>query len=883
MSSDAQVLWDRFLDEMREAATAIDRIAAAKSPPPSDLRSLAAAMFDFRCAAALLGIDPAAVAAGYIEELSLGVADGRAWTDVQPAFRQCAAAMEHGLNALRNPDLSGARIEDKSAIVATIEALAALIPSDDHEPAPPASTLPAPPPADDALWIPQVDDDMLDPFLEEAGERVEALSQKLLKLEAAPGDGELVREIFRDLHTIKGSSGFVGLRRMNRLAHAAEDVMGQVRDGKRAVDRPLVDALLGTLDSLRALADAAAQAVASGAPRTAGLRVDVSIDASLARLRGEPASPAPAAAPRTAAGEAPKSEKSSEARTLRVDFDKLDGLLNLVGELVLGKSRLGNDVTSLQALNRELESHLRRARTSHGMLGGEDLPRFQRLFAELGADLGDEANAIDRLVADLRQQVMKLRMLPIGRVFTRFHRTVRELAHQLGKQARLEIEGAETEIDKILLEQLEDPLVHLVRNGLDHGVEMPDIRTAAGKPAEGVLTLSAHHRGNQIVIQLRDDGAGIDPARLRKKAEEKQLATPEELAAMSESDMLDLIFRPGFSTAARVTDISGRGVGMDIVREALGRLSGTIEVTSQPGRGACFTIKLPLTLAILQSLVVRVAGDDFALPLDTVVRSVSARRDQIHRVADRDVLLLGGEQIPIIRISDALELPAPATEEDELPVVLVDAAGEIWGLLAERLGGKREIVLKSLGELLAQVPCVSGATLLGDRVALILDVVQVVQYGLQRRTQRPAPRSVITTAAIAPAAADHASRPRVLVAEDSEVIRETIRRLLEAHGCVVTVARDGTEALALAEREPAFDLVSTDVMMPGLDGYELTRRLRALPQTRDVPIVMVTSRGEHIDRVRGFDAGVDEYLVKPLDSGELVRAIERHIRKRGPA
>lgn len=880
MSSDAQVLWDRFLDEMREASGALARVAAMGAPAPQELRELAAGMFDFRCGAALLGIDPASVASGYVEELALAVADGRKWSEVQPAFKICAAALENGLVALRNPDLSGARIEDKTVVQAAIEALAALLPGEETAHEAPQASAPAPPPTDDAIWVPQVDDDMLDPFLEEAAERVEALSQKLLKLEAAPNDGELVREIFRDLHTIKGSSGFVGLKRMNRLAHAAEDLIGQVRDGKRAVDRPLVDALLGTLDGLRALADAAAQAVSSGAPRASGLRVDISIESCLARLRSPGSSVAThaPAAPTSAEPAPARSEKTSEARTLRVDFDKLDGLLNLVGELVLGKARLGNDVTSLQALNRELDGHLRRARGAQTLLAGEDLSRFQRLFAELGADLGDEATALDRLVADLRQQVMKLRMLPIGRVFTRFHRTVRELAHQLGKQARLEIEGAETEIDKILLEQLEDPLVHLVRNALDHGVEMPDTRSSAGKPPEGVLTLSAHHRGNQILIQLADDGAGIDPARLRKKAEEKQLATPEELAAMSESDVLDLIFRPGFSTAARVTDISGRGVGMDIVREALGRLSGTIEVSSTPGRGATFTIKLPLTLAILQALVVRVAGDDFALPLDTVVRSVSARRDQIHRVADRDVLLYGGEQVPLIRISDALDLPAPTTDEDELPVVLVDAAGEIWGLLAERLGGKREIVLKSLGELLAQVPCVAGATLLGDRVALILDVVQVVQHGLQRRAHRPVVRAPI---AVSPSAD---ARPRVLVAEDSEVIRETIRRLLEAHGCEVTVARDGSEALALAERTPdGFDLISTDVMMPGLDGYELTRRLRAMPTMREVPIVMVTSRGEHIDRVRGFDAGVDEYLVKPLDSGELVRAIERHIKRKGLA
>jgi chemotaxis protein histidine kinase CheA/ActR/RegA family two-component response regulator len=730
---------------------------------------------------------------------------------------------------------------------------------------------------------------MIEPFLEEAAERIEGLAQKLLRLETAPGDVELVREIFRDLHTLKGSSAFVGLRRMNLVAHAAEDLVGQLRDGARVADRAVVDALLGALDGLRALLRAA-----SAVDAKTGTRIDVPIDELVARLRAPNAAALAEAAPaKPSVSPPPSSPPLPESRqTLRVDFDKLDTLLNLVGELVLAKARLHGSVASVAVLGRELEGLVRRARHARGdrQLDVDDVERIQRILGELATDLGGGASALDHVSGELRQQVMKLRMLPIARVFTKYHRTVRELGFTLGKKARLELEGADTELDKVLIEQLDDPLLHLTRNAVDHGIEAPAERRAAGKPEEGVITLAARHRGNQILVEVRDDGAGIDPARLRAKAREKQLASDEELAAMDDRAVLDLIFRPGFSTAARVTDVSGRGVGMDVVRDTITKLSGTIELASSPGAGTTFTLKLPLTLAIVQVLLVRVAGEDYALPLDAVVRTLALPPEQIQRVYDREVIFVPGpsgeagaaersdtmKQVPLLWAAEALELDRATGLElgggSDVPVVLVDAAGETYALAVERLLGKREIVLKSLGALLSEVPCAAGATLLGERVAVILDVVQLVQRGLQRpASARPRPSPV------APASAAR-RRARILVAEDSDVVRESLRRVLEAHGYDVVTARDGAEALELATRDASgFDLISTDVIMPHLDGYELARALRAQPRHKDVPMIMVTSKAEHLDRVRGFDAGVDDYLTKPLDANELLRTIDHHL------
>ncbi|HEX6834973.1 MAG TPA: chemotaxis protein CheA, partial [Polyangia bacterium] len=735
----SDALWQRFLVEARDEAAALAAAAELAALSTAEQHRLAGAMFALRASAALLGVDAIARAAG-AAEAALSETASEGWGDLRAPLSACATAMTAAVEALAHPDASGARLDDPRALDAAVAALGG-----ERKRAPAAAAAATPPaaPTDDATWVPQVDADMIEPFLEEAAERIEALSQKLLRLESAPGDTELVREIFRDLHTIKGSSAFVGLKRMNRLAHAAEDLVGQLRDGARSADRAVIDALLGALDALRAILQAAA-----AVDPTRGARVDVPIEEPVARLRAPGASVAPAiTSPSTSASApAPGGGAATDAqRTLRVDFDKLDTLLNLVGELVLARARLHGTIASVSVLARELDGLVRRARMSRGRLDLDDVDRFQRILTELANDLGGGAGALDHVSAELRQQVMKLRMLPIARVFTKYHRTVRELSNTLGKRARLEIVGGDTELDKVLIEQLDDPLLHLVRNAIDHGLEAPAARRAAGKPEEGVITLAAHQRGNQILVEVRDDGAGIDPARLRQKAREKALASDDELAAMDDTAVLDLIFRPGFSTAARVTDVSGRGVGMDVVRDTIGKLSGSIELRSTPGAGTTFVLKLPLTLAIVQVLLVRVGGEDYALPLDIVQRTLSVSADDVHRVYDREVLFVGEEQIPLIWTAEALELgdggpPVDFGGAREWPVVLVDAAGQSWALAVERLVGKREIVLKSLGALFDEVPCAAGATLIGERVAVILDVAQVVQRALAR----PAVRAVTT-------------------------------------------------------------------------------------------------------------------------------------------
>jgi CheY-like chemotaxis protein len=410
-----------------------------------------------------------------------------------------------------------------------------------------------------------------------------------------------------------------------------------------------------------------------------------------------------------------------------------------------------------------------------------------------------------------------------------------------------------------------------VRNAVDHGIEPPEVRTAAGKPAEGTVTLSASHHGNQMVIEISDDGKGIDPDALRRRALERQLYTADELETLDRRQVLEIIFRPGFSTAERVTEVSGRGVGMDVVKQAIvTRLKGAIDIDSAPGHGSTFTLRLPLTLAIIQVVLVRAAGEVFAIPLDPVIRTFTCHPADVHLVQEQELVAVGGRQVPLIRLAAALELDVEqaTSDHDHVEVILCEVAGELYGLACDHLLGKKEIVIKSLGDLLEDVPCAAGATLLGERCALILDVPAIVDRVVRRGAALPAPAA--PRAAPGPAA----DAPHILLIEDSDVVRESLRRLLADGGYRCTVAVDGVEGLAAARREK-FDLISTDVTMPRMDGYELTRALRATAEYKDTPIVMVTSRGERIDRVRGFDAGVDEYITKPHDRQVLLRVVRK--------
>jgi chemotaxis protein histidine kinase CheA/ActR/RegA family two-component response regulator len=844
------------------------RIAAAReglqaSQPAERDAALSSALVPLAVDAALLGADG-------LRELALAIARSSA----SPRDKLTAALneLERATQDLHHGDESGARTDESRLRQLAKELSAGALASAPAAPRPAPAVAYAASADPDSIWQPSLAEDMLAAFLDECGERTDSLSERLLRLEQNADDRELVNEIFRDLHTLKGSSAFAGLTKMNRVAHKAEDLIGALREGRRSVDKPLVDLLLEALDALRAIV----------ARARARAPIDLDVTDLTARL-ANPSLPKAAASPSLSPTHSPSpsaahapSPAPAAASTLRIEFEKVDHLLNLVGEVVLARSRLNTASEVQTSILHEVGAVRKRVTALRGLNGSaaplnDELERLERVLRETFGEVEMGLGGLGLAVGQLRDTVMKLRMVPIARLFSKYQRTVRELGGKLGKEINVELVGAETELDKVLVERLEDPLLHLVRNAADHGIETPAERERAGKPRAGRVVLSATQSGGQIVVAIRDDGRGLDPEKLKQKAIEKGLLTEDEAAALDVEQVYQLIFRAGFSTAEQVSDVSGRGVGMDVVREAISRLKGDVRISSEVGRGTTLELSLPLTLAITQVLTARSGGELVAIPLDAVVSAQTVEAGDLERVATGTCIRVGPSLIPVVDLAHVLGLAGGASlgDDQNSAVVIVRVSGNELALLVQQVLGRHEVVIKALGPLLAAAPCTAGAALIGERMVLVVDLLDVGARSLSTKPSEPRLRSRAVSR----------TRAKVLVAEDSPLIRSAIRQELTRAGFEVTVAEDGEQALELA-RAQRFDAVSSDVMMPKMDGYELVRALRQEPHYRHVPIVMVTSKDARLDAMKGLDAGADAYLTKPAEADELIRTLDSLLRKR---
>jgi len=507
---------------------------------------------------------------------------------------------------------------------------------------------------------------VLETFLAEAADHLRGLEEKLVALEARSHDADLLQEIFRAVHSLKGDAAMVGFPHVAEFAHEVEDLLDALRTGETAVRPETVSALLRAIDILRALMAGDTPANLEAARQT--LR-DVRTGGAN-EVRGVDLAAAPV-----------------ENRTLRIDVSKLDRMLDLTGEIAIARGRIAQMLSALpQGLGREI------------------------LEAHLGAE---------RLQLELQEQVTKARMVPVGPFFRQYGRTVRDLAHAHGKSVRLQIEGEDVEVDTRVVERLRDPLTHMLRNAIDHGIESTELRAGLGKSLEGTVTLRAAHEGGSIVIEVRDDGAGFNRARIAERARSTGLASqPEQLP---DAELLGFVFAPGFSTAETVTDLSGRGVGMDVVRHNIDALRGSIDIASVEGEGSTVTVRLPLTLAIIDGFGVGVGAETYVIPLDAVLECLALPQKVHEDGAGHGVVNLRGEPLPFVRLRDRLGVPGerPAREH----VVVVQHGGGRAGLAVDELYGERQAVIKSLGTTLEATPGFSGSTILGDgRVALILDV-----------------------------------------------------------------------------------------------------------------------------------------------------------------
>jgi len=577
-------------------------------------------------------------------------------------------------------------------------------------------------------------DDLIKDFLVESNENLDRLDNELVKLETDPSSKELLSSVFRTIHTIKGSCGFLGFSKLEKVAHVGESLLSRLRDGKLSLTLDIMTGLLSMVDAIRTMLEEIQSTEQDGDGDYAELigtltRLQQETPENTSKTASrtqysEPAreqeiasaeakedfpksKPHPAVPSLAPAEDIPKSQdgsrpQSAAAETIRVDVHLLDRLMNLVGELVLTR----NQITQFSALQND-----------PNLLG----PTQQ----------------LNLLTSELQEQVMRTRMQPISNIFDKFPRVVRDVATAGGKQVQIEIEGKETELDRSLLEAIKDPLTHIIRNSVDHGIEMPDERSARGKRPEGHIKLRACHEGGQVLVEIIDDGGGIDTARIKNKAIERSLVSPQQASRMSEQELLNLIFLPGFSTADKVTKISGRGVGMDVVKTNIERVNGSVDLQSDPGRGTTIKIKIPLTVAIIRAVIIQSCGKRFAIPqvnIQELVRLDADRvRTEIELVHGVPVYRIRGRLLPLVYLNEGLRLTRPTPNQtgqgEAANIVVLQANDHLFGLVVDEINDSEEIVVKPLSKQLRGLKVFAGATIMGDgKVALILDVVGLAQH-----------------------------------------------------------------------------------------------------------------------------------------------------------
>jgi chemosensory pili system protein ChpA (sensor histidine kinase/response regulator) len=838
--------------------------------------------------------------------------------------------------APEEPAESGTVPESGSAAAAGTGSYFDLLPTDDDVPA-----------------------EILEFFQPEAEEHLQIISDCLISLEGS-NNPEDINKLFRAIHTLKGSAAQVGLRRLGAIAHRVEDLIGRLRDGEVEPSPAVVDVCLESVDVLkktlhkqwaderevRAGVDSLLGRIAEFAPVE---NEEAELGGTAASLEGY-AEVAPVAKVSQAKAQAASKQApgpTAAVKSVRIALDRLDRMMNTVGELVINRTRMVGRVSELEKLvdtlgfskerlqgkvaefqekyeyNRispqakigEWSSHTTTQRLTSAAAGA---PSFWSDFSELEMDRYDDFNILSRSMAEISADVNEVlsqlqgyigrvqgdideftklahhlqdeftaaRMVPIGTLYSRLSRAVRDAAKSSGKQVDLDLAGSETELDNSIIQQISDPLVHLVRNSVAHGIESSEDRLKAGKPELGKVSLRAYHRGNHIYIEVKDDGRGIDYQRVRQSAVERGLVSNHTADSLTERELRDMLFHPGFSTAPAKTELAGRGVGLDVVRANLNALNGEIEIQSTTGAGTAFTLKVPLTLIISPALFVRCGATNFALPLAVVEEIRRLRADEIEDVGGKLLTKVRDVVTEVVRLDSYLGLPPLEAINGYFHMVVANAGNRQIGLVVEEVIGKDEIVIKNLGEYLRRVKLFPGTTIAPDgSLILLLDLNRMVAtQPSERRTLQAsasaarifAPGSAAVARGTIPTEAiDRVTQERlIVVADDSISVRKFVGRMLEKNGYVVKLAADGLEAAELVAQHGCH-LVITDLEMPRMTGYELMVQLRQNAATRRVPVMVVTSRAGAKHRDRAMKEGAAAFLTKPVQEDLLIAAVEQ--------
>ena len=750
-------------------------------------------------------------------------------------------------------------------------------------------------------------DEFLEGFLLEAAGLLDGMDGLLGSLDQR----DALQEVRRRIHTIKGSAGMVGLRGLTRISHRMEDVLDRLYDGKAHLDATLHSLLVATNDVIAdVLCEGGSTEAFNGRLHDLYQRYD-ELDAK------------PLAVPVVVSEPAVTTSAADTAKYVQAPIEKLDELVRLVGELFVVRSSFDRNLAGYRHEINELELTVRRLRRLASQLeteyaayspGGTDGPAapqgradrsdfdaleldrytqfhlLSRDLTEATADIATAEHLLStlagdfdlslgrqgRLTSQIQDRLMHLRMVPLSTVAARLQRAVRVTAERTGKHVELTMEGLSAELDKAALEQLAGPLEHLLRNAVDHGVETREARLKAGKPEQGSIHIEASCEGTQVVLRISDDGAGLDPARIAEAAIKRGLVSASQAAMMDTESLLLLIFEPGFTTAQTLTEISGRGVGLDIVKSAVESLRGTVSLATEAGQWTSFTLRLPMSLTITKVLMVEANQETFALPLASVAQVARVDYGQVETIAGKRLVRHERRLLPAIWLGEVLSLPQAPVQGAKQSVIVIYTGGDAYALLVDRIVEARQVMVNPPMGVLLKAPAVAGATIMGDgSVVLVLNPIELVTP--QRSQSKPVRRVVHPKFVELPTAFD------VLVVDDSLSVRRVVSNLITKTGWNPIQAKDGVEALEVLrrlERKP--DVILLDVEMPRMDGYEFAAALRGTPGMAQIPIIMLTSRAGDKHRKKAMAAGVNGYLVKPYQDDNLTGLVKEWVaRSRG--
>jgi two-component system chemotaxis sensor kinase CheA len=777
---------------------------------------------------------------------------------------------------------------------------------------------------------------LISDFYEESYENLAKIENKLVELEENPSDIEILNELFRSLHTIKGGTRILKVTKMEKLSHALEDLLDKLRKGKLSVNEIIIDVLLYGKKLLLEILD---EVASKGPIRTkissllqkikefdSEKKVNETIEDKLKKfdtiqnLKKE-------------INEFTKEEvgsgiktpnsiarlKERQVESIRVSIEKLDEVINTSSELSITRLQFQEQISVLTRNIRDIKralahakefepdrflSRLQRANEIiiHDLsaylesnklpfvrveleeiikpfynelkseFAREELTLSEELtlqlisFQELKNLMMKNVENLEGFTSRLQNGVMNFRMVPISTLLERFPGLVRDTARQANKKIKLELYGQETELDRVMINSLADPLIHIIRNSIDHGIESEEERISSGKNEYGIIKVSAYYMGSFAIIEISDDGKGIDKEKVLKKAIEKGLTTLDKTSQLNEKEILDFIFAPGFSTASQVTELSGRGVGMDVVFSTISQMQGTIDIKSNLGVGTTIYLKIPLTLAVVRVLIFESYEQSLALPMGNVEEILNIPREDLEVVGNKILYHLRNEVINLTFISKILENGGTEFLHSEIPVIILSDGDSRIGLIVDRILGRQEIVIKNLGSLLKKVPYIMGCTILSDRrLVLVLNPKEILE------DSKASDNNQILKVDLE----SNKEEINILVVDDSQLQRRAIKSTLSKLGYSVDEAENGFDALKLV-RIKKYSLLCVDLVMPLMDGFDLVTRLRSIPLYRTIPIIVITSKHSREDKERGIKVGANEFLEKPVDNEILIKLVKQY-------